>query len=223
MLDVGSTTTKAIILRIEDNQTLASVYLRTHGNPVASSRACYAQLIDQLQDLAEEIRIVGVGVTGSGRQIAGLHAMTDGIINEIIAHAAGALFYDKEVVPSLKSGGQDAKYTFHHQRCPGGLCHERGLQCRHGLISGRSGERNDGDHNGGHRTHGLAGAKAPPNFNDQCAAFISSDIKNAFHENINTGRYPGSLVYSICMNYDHRVKGYRPMGKTDLHAGRGVL
>jgi hypothetical protein len=25
------------------------------------------------------------------------------------------------------------------------------------------------------------------------------------------------------MNYDHRVKGYRPMGKTDLHAGRGVL
>jgi len=38
----------------------------------------------------QKVEIIGLGVTGSGRQIAGLHAMTEGIVNEIIAHAAAA-------------------------------------------------------------------------------------------------------------------------------------
>ena len=55
--------------------------------------------------------------------------------------------------------------------------------------------------------------KRPPNFNDQCAAFISSDIKNAMHEGISKEDIVAGLVYSICMNYANRVKGNRPAGK----------
>ncbi len=54
--------------------------------------------------------------------------------------------------------------------------------------------------------------KRPPNFNDQCAAFIASDIKNAIHEGINQEDIIAGLVYSICMNYSNRVKGNRPVG-----------
>ena len=64
------------------------------------------------------IRIAGLGVTGSGRQIAGLHAMTDGIINEIIAHAAGGRLFDPEVDTIFEIGGQDAKYTSSPTACP---------------------------------------------------------------------------------------------------------
>jgi len=53
----------------------------------------------------------------------------------------------------------------------------------------------------------------PPNFNDQCAAFIGSDIKNAFNEGIGREDIVAGLVYSICMNYDNRVKGNRPVGE----------
>jgi predicted nucleotide-binding protein (sugar kinase/HSP70/actin superfamily) len=53
----------------------------------------------------------------------------------------------------------------------------------------------------------------PPNFNDQCAAFISSDIKNAIHEGIRREDIVAGLVYSICMNYTNRVKGNRPVGR----------
>ncbi|MCX5854044.1 MAG: activase, partial [Deltaproteobacteria bacterium] len=81
-LDVGSTTTKAVLLRTGDDNILASVYLRTNGNPVQASRECYADLHAQLGPMTDKIHIVGLGVTGSGRQIAGLHAMTGGIINE---------------------------------------------------------------------------------------------------------------------------------------------
>ena len=52
----------------------------------------------------------------------------------------------------------------------------------------------------------------PPNFNDQCAAFISSDIKNAIHEGIPHEDIVAGLVYAICMNYANRVKGNRPIG-----------
>ena len=52
----------------------------------------------------------------------------------------------------------------------------------------------------------------PPNFNDQCAAFIASDIKNAIHEGVAHEDIVGGLVYSICMNYSNRVKGNRTVG-----------
>ena len=55
--------------------------------------------------------------------------------------------------------------------------------------------------------------RRPPNFNDQCAAFIASDIKNAIHEGIAHEDIVGGLVYSICMNYSNRVKGNRPVGE----------
>ena len=53
-----------------------------------------------------------MGVCGSGRQIAGLHALTDGVINEIIAHAAAAVYFDPQVDTIFEIGGQDAKYTY---------------------------------------------------------------------------------------------------------------
>ncbi len=84
-LDVGSTTTKAVVIRKSDDKILGSVYLYTHGNPVEASRKCYTELLKQIP---EKINIIGIGTTGSGRQIAGLHALTEGIVNEIVAHAS---------------------------------------------------------------------------------------------------------------------------------------
>ena len=108
-LDVGSTTTKAVLIREEDTAMVASIYLRTSGDPVQASRNCYRELAKQVP---AGIEIIGLGVTGSGRYIAGLHALTRGVINEIIAHAAAALYFDGEVDTILEIGGQDAKYTY---------------------------------------------------------------------------------------------------------------
>ncbi|MBU2578302.1 hypothetical protein KKA69_05775, partial [Patescibacteria group bacterium] len=48
-LDVGSTTTKAVLLRKKDNALLASVYLRTDGDPVGAARKCYRHILDQVR------------------------------------------------------------------------------------------------------------------------------------------------------------------------------
>ncbi|MBT8363867.1 MAG: activase, partial [Deltaproteobacteria bacterium] len=113
-LDVGSTTTKAVLMRTTDNAMLASVYLRTSGDPVGASRQCYRSILEQVRRQIDpaQISITGLGVTGSGRQIAGLHALTDGVINEIIAHATAAVYFDPKVDTIFEIGGQDAKYTY---------------------------------------------------------------------------------------------------------------
>ncbi len=210
-LDVGSTTTKAILLRISDNKILSSVYLRTSGDPVRASMECYEDLYNQLGALEDKIKIVGLGVTGSGRQIAGLHAMTDCIINEIIAHAAGALFFDPGVDTIFEIGGQDAKYTYITNGVASDYAMNEACSAGTGSFLEEAAKETLGiemEEIGGIALRG----QKPPNFNDQCAAFISSDIKNAFHKGINREDIVAGLVYSVCMNYDNRVKGNRPVG-----------
>ncbi len=213
-LDVGSTTTKAVLMRKNDNALLASVYLRTNGDPVGASRACYRSLLDQVKsklDSQASISIAGLGVCGSGRQIAGLHALTDGVINEIIAHATAAVHFDPEVDTLFEIGGQDAKYTYITNGVPSDYAMNEACSAGTGSFLEESARETLGVEMEAIADVALRGKK-PPNFNDQCAAFISSDIKNAIHEGVEHEDIVAGLVYSICMNYSNRVKGNRPVG-----------
>ena len=214
-LDVGSTTTKAVLIKNDNNAIVASVYLRTNGDPIAAARQCYQQLLEQLP---AAVRIIGLGVTGSGRQIAGLHAMTGGVINEIIAHAAAAVYFDPDVDTIFEIGGQDAKYTYL----------TNGVATDYAMNEACSAGTGSFLEEAAMETMGIPvleiekialASQHPPNFNDQCAAFISSDIKTAVQEGISREDITAGLVYSICQNYANRVKGNRPVGRTVFMQG----
>ncbi len=208
-LDVGSTTTKSVLIRTLDKAVIGKIYLRTNGNPVEASINCYKELAANLKC---KINIVGLGVTGSGREIAALHAQTNSVINEIIAHAAATAHFDNSVDTIFEIGGQDAKYTHitggtasdyaMNEACSAGTgsfleeAAEETLKVKYTEIAEQA-----------------LSANNPPNFNDQCSAFISSDIKNALNEGLNQNDILAGLVYSICQNYINRVKGNRPVGK----------
>ena len=213
-LDVGSTTTKAVLMRIADNAMLASVYLRTSGDPVGASRRCYRAILDQMQQHVDpaQVSIAGLGVTGSGRQIAGLHALTDGVINEIIAHATAAVYFDAGVDTIFEIGGQDAKYTYITNAVPSDYAMNEACSAGTGSFLEESALETLGVKMEDIAAIALSGNR-PPNFNDQCAAFIASDIKNAIHEGVAHEDIVAGLVYSICMNYSNRVKGNRPVGE----------
>jgi predicted CoA-substrate-specific enzyme activase len=213
-LDVGSTTTKAVLMRIADNAMLASIYLRTSGDPVGASRRCYRAILDQMQQHVDpaQVSIAGLGVTGSGRQIAGLHALTDGVINEIIAHATAAVYFDAGVDTIFEIGGQDAKYTYITNAVPSDYAMNEACSAGTGSFLEESALETLGVKMEDIAAIALRGNR-PPNFNDQCAAFIASDIKNAIHEGVAHADIVAGLVYSICMNYSNRVKGNRPVGE----------
>ncbi len=213
-LDVGSTTTKAVLVRRADRALLASDYRRTNGDPVGASRQCYRAILEQVRRAVDprEIVIVGLGVTGSGRQIAGLHALTDGVINEIIAHATAAVYFDPEVDTIFEIGGQDAKYTYITNGVPSDYAMNEACSAGTGSFLEESAKETLGVPMEEIAGIALRGGR-PPNFNDQCAAFIASDIKNAIHEGLPREDIVAGLVYSICMNYTNRVKGNRPVGE----------
>ncbi len=208
-LDVGSTTTKAVVMRTSDNAILASCYLRTNGDPIRASRYCYSEVNSQLD---EEVNITGLGVTGSGRQIAGLHALTPAVINEIIAHAAAAVYFDPQVDTIFEIGGQDAKYTY----ITNGVASDYAMNeaCSAGTGSFLEEAARESLYISTEEIGDIAlESDRPLNFSDQCAAFISSDIKSAIQEGAAAPDLAAGLVYSICMNYINRVKGNRSVGR----------
>jgi predicted CoA-substrate-specific enzyme activase len=213
-LDVGSTTTKAVLVRQSDTALLASDYRRTSGDPVGASRQCYRAILRQIEQQVDpaDIHIIGLGVCGSGRKIAGLHALTDGVINEIIAHATAAIYFDPGVDTIFEIGGQDAKYTYVTNAVPSDYAMNEACSAGTGSFLEESALETLGVPMEKIAEVALTGQK-PPNFNDQCAAFIASDIKNAIHEGVEHADIIAGLVYSICMNYSNRVKGNRPVGE----------
>jgi len=209
-IDVGSTTTKAVLLDKSNDEITADIYLRTNGNPVEAARNCYKELKKQINN--KNIKIIGLGVTGSGRQIVGLHAFTDSIINEIVAHATASVYFDKEVDTIFEIGGQDAKYTYIIDGVPADYAMNEACSAGTGSFLEESALETLGVKMEDIGSIALR-AKNPPNFNDQCAAFIGSDIKVASQEGVERNDMVAGLVYSICMNYNNRVKGNRRIGK----------
>lgn len=209
-LDVGSTTTKAVLIRSSDSSILASVYLRTNGDPVCAARNCYKAILNKIADV--KIDIEGLGVTGSGRQIAALHALSESVINEIVAHATAAAFFDKDVDTIFEIGGQDAKYTFLTGGVPSDYAMNEACSAGTGSFLEESARESLNVLTEEIGELALKGLN-PPNFTDQCSAFISSDIKIASQEGVDKNDILAGLVYSICLNYLNRVKSSRPVGK----------
>ncbi len=207
-LDVGSTTTKAVLIDTESKEITSSIYLYTSGDPIRAARDCYKTI---LNEVGNKVNIIGLGVTGSGRHIAGLHAGTDGIINEIIAHANAAVHFDKDVDTIFEIGGQDAKYTYIVNQVPADYAMNEACSAGTGSFIEEAAYETLRINVKEIQDIAFA-AKRPPNFSDQCAAFISSDIKTALQEGISKEDVVAGLVYSICMNYVNRVKGNRNIG-----------
>lgn len=104
-IDVGSVTTK-IALIDEIGKYIDGIMLKTAGKPVLAIQSGLAQLYNQLKEACE---ILGVGTTGSGRQLAGALVGADIVKNEITAHAVAASVNVPGVQTILEIGGQDSK------------------------------------------------------------------------------------------------------------------
>ncbi len=214
-LDVGSTTTKGVLIRTTDDRIVASSYLYTHGNPVKAAIDVYTELLNKLKN---PVTIIGLGITGSGRHIAALHSNSKCVINEISAHAKASVFFDPEVDTIFEIGGQDAKYTYINNKVPADYAMNEACSAGTGSFIQEAAwetlkiELKDIEPK-------AFSAAMPLNFRDQCSALIGSDIKSALQENYSHNDIIAGLVYSICMNYINRVKGRRPVGNKILMQG----
>ncbi|GAB6086539.1 acyl-CoA dehydratase activase [Alkaliphilus crotonatoxidans] len=104
-IDVGSVSTN-VVLMDEDKEIMAKVYTKTQGKPIDAIKR---GLMEAQADLKEELRVMGVGTTGSGRHLAAMIVGADVVKNEITAHGIAALNYVEGVRTIIEIGGQDSK------------------------------------------------------------------------------------------------------------------
>ena len=90
----------------EKGKYVDSVMLKTAGKPVMAVQNGLKQLYDK--KLTDYV-VMGVGTTGSGRNLAGALVGADVIKNEITAHAVAASTNVPGVQTILEIGGQDSK------------------------------------------------------------------------------------------------------------------
>ena len=109
-IDVGSTSTKAVVLD-QQKAVAAGFYTRTAGNPLTAVQRILAAVHDMAQRYDLKLNFVGVATTGAGRKFIGNIIGADLVIDEITTHARAAVEIDPRVDTIIEIGGQDAKFT----------------------------------------------------------------------------------------------------------------
>ncbi|KAA3612648.1 MAG: hypothetical protein DWQ05_18535 [Calditrichaeota bacterium] len=112
-IDIGSTSTKAVLL--EDNANaeniLLGLYTRTKGQPVKAVQALLRVLREIEDEHGLHFDFRSVGTTGSGRKFVQKVINADLAVDEITAHARAAIRLNPETDTIIEIGGQDAKFT----------------------------------------------------------------------------------------------------------------
>ncbi len=104
-IDVGSVSTN-VVAADNDLNILSKQYIKTNGQPLESVKQCLRRL---REESGNNIKVLGAGVTGSGRQLTGIMIGADVVKNEITAHAAATTAYFPEARTIFEIGGQDSK------------------------------------------------------------------------------------------------------------------
>ncbi len=105
-IDVGSTSTKAVLLDGETHEIIDEQYELNHRDPMNAIRTVLTAITGRNPDRT----IVGGATTGSGRRLA--QALLDAplAIDEISCQAVGCMLCEPGVRSIIEIGGQDSKF-----------------------------------------------------------------------------------------------------------------
>lgn len=205
-IDVGSTSTKAVVMT-RDRQILTGLYARTKGDPVGAAAALLAKLNQIFSHT--ELTILGVGTTGSGRELIHQVIRADEAINEITAHALGATFIDPKTDTIIEIGGQDSKFT---QMKNGQVTNSvMNYVCAAGTGSfiEEQAKRLDITLD---EISTMAQGQTAPFTSDRCTVYMERDLNLFLAEGWKKEQIISAVLYSVRDNYLSKVVGKSRMG-----------
>jgi predicted CoA-substrate-specific enzyme activase len=213
--DIGSTGSKLVALDPLKREPLWQGYRRTGGSPVMAAQALLRQFVE---GPAGKCPIRGLAATGSGREIVGsMMASCYGkesayILNEIAAHAEGAMHYDSRVDTIFEIGGQDAKYI----RLAGGRVIDCAMNeaCSAGTGSfiEEQGRKFAGIQDVAQLGREALSAEQGISLGQHCSVFMAEVIDQAAAAGVDNKSIIAGLYDSVIQNYLFRVKGSRSVG-----------
>ena len=214
--DIGSTGSKAVAMDVANQEVVWEAYRQTLGDPVGAAQDLLRRFT---ASSAARCVVVAFGATGSGREVAGsLLTSCYGkdavfIVNEIVAHATGALHYDPRVDTIFEIGGQDAKYIR--------LAEGRIIDCAMneacsagtGSFIEEQGRKFAGMDDVRQLGQAAMAARSGVSLGQHCSVFMAEVIDEAVVAGVEQPAIISGLYDSIIKNYLNRVKGNRSVGK----------
>ncbi len=214
--DIGSTGSKVVAFACDRQEVVWESYVNTNGQPVAAAQALMARFAESP---AGAFPVVAFGATGSGREIVGsllstcYGAESVYILNEIVAHAEGALYYDPRVDTIFEIGGQDAKYA----RLANGRVVDAAMNeaCSAGTGSfiEEQGRKFSSIDDVVQLGEVALGADCGVSLGQHCSVFMAEVIDDAVAAGVATDSIIAGIYDSITQNYLNRVKGRRSVGE----------
>ncbi len=214
--DMGSTGSKAVAIHQESREPLWEGYVNTQGNPVQAAHNLTRLFLKETEG---RHRVMAVGATGSGREIVGsLISTCFGpkrvfILNEIAAHAEGALFFDDQVDTIFEIGGQDAKYI----RLEAGRISDAAMNeaCSAGTGSfiSEQGQKFREVRDVIHMNEIALSAEQGISLGQHCSVFMAEVIDEAVSCGVQQPTIVAGIYDAIIQNYLNRVKGNRSVGR----------
>ena len=216
-MDIGSTSTKIVLLN-EDHNVLLDIYRRTSGDPIGAMKKLLKATSGVLRETGVRGNIIACGSTGSGRKLVGQILGADEIVNEITAHACGAVLLSSEDVETLfEIGGQDSKYVHMNQ----GRVDQ--VNMNYVCAAGTGSFVEEQANKLGFRVHEIGDVVlgiAPPFTSERCTVFMERDVEKLLREGCSREEAMAAVLYSVCFNYLTKVVGNRPVtGKRILFQG----
>ncbi len=213
-IDIGSTTTKYALID-ENHNLIHKNYVHTRGKPIEVTQKLLKHIVD---DLENKVEIMGVATTGSGRYVVGDFLNVDLAIDEITAHARGAVEIDPEVDTIFEIGGQDSKYISLVNANP--LDFDMNKVCAAGTGSFLHELANKYGINIVGEFQDIAlSSRAPVKLTDRCTVFMESDLVSYYQKGASREDLMGGLCYAIVHNYLNRVVGKRNIGRRIMFLG----
>ncbi|MBW2107341.1 MAG: CoA activase [Deltaproteobacteria bacterium] len=213
-IDIGSTTTKYALIT-EDHEIIHKSYVHTQGKPVEVTQKLLRTIRDAVGD---QIEILGTATTGSGRNVVGDFLNADLIIDEITAHARGAIEIDESIDTIFEIGGQDSKYIFIANTYP--LDFDMNKVCAAGTGSFLHELASKYGINIVDEFQEIAlSSRHPVKLAERCTVFMESDLVSYHQKGADRRDLIAGLCYAIVHNYLNRVVGKRKIGRRIMFLG----
>lgn len=215
-LDIGSTGSKGVAFDIKAKEPVWEWFTLTRGDPVAAAK----RIVDHfLEETGGRMPVRALGVTGSGRKAVG--SLLRGrygdehvfVLNEIAAHAEGALHHDPDVDTIFEIGGQDSKYI----RLSRGKVFESAMNQACSAGTGSFIEEQGARFAGVRDVRDLGvralAADRCVSLGQHCSVFMAEVIEKALAAGAPRDAIIAGIYDSVVQNYLNRVKGARMIGR----------
>jgi len=214
-VDVGSTSTKAVIMDESGENVLAKHYLMTAGRPIDAVKEVFSNLLCYG---ADKVRIAGAGVTGSGRYLVGSLIGADLIKNEITAQTRAAAEIDADA-DIIEIGGQDSKLVIKRNGVVVDYQMNKACAAGTGSFIDELAEMLSISVNNGEFANLAFEAPHTIDLGTRCAAFMGQAVTSAQQEGVPLPIITASLSNSIAKNYLSKVVGNRRLGDKVILTG----